>query len=227
MTKLGVLLWPQAPFDFGLTAGYHTYFQSRSGADNLEDGVYRRLLDLDGKLALASVCSVGSIDAPELALEVEGDALTNADLDHAAAQAGWLLGLEQDLAPFYSLAESDPAMRWLAERSYGLHVPHTGSVFEALVLAVLGQQIAAGVARMMRMLIIEAFGRSAEFGGQTYYAFPRPEIIRASSPEVLADHEADPGASRSTSTASPGRPWSRRLAWRPWGRWPRRKRCAG
>ena len=185
MTTLATSLWPQAPFDFDLTAGYHTYFQSRSGADNLEDGSYRRLLDLDGKLALASVRSVGSIGVPELTLEVEGRGLIGADLDCAAAQVGWLLGLEQDLAPFYSLAESDPVLGQVVERSHGLHVPHTGSVFEALVLAVLGQQISAKVARTMRMLIIEAFGRSGEFGGQTYYAFPRPEAIRASSPEVL------------------------------------------
>ncbi len=185
MSKLSASLKPTAPFDFNLTAGYHTYFQSRSGADTHEAGVYRRLLELDGKLALASVRSVGDTESPELALELEGDSLTSLDIEHATAQVGWLLGLDQDLALFYSMAQSDPTLARLAGQSHGLHVPHTGSVFEALVLAVLGQQIAAGVARMMRMLIIEAYGRNAIFGGQTYYAFPRPDVIWESTPEVL------------------------------------------
>ena len=69
-------LYPTPPFDFELTAGYHTYFQGRSGADNLDGGVYRRLLDLDGRLILASVSSTGTVDAPELALELRGEDIT-------------------------------------------------------------------------------------------------------------------------------------------------------
>ena len=46
MDRLTASITPVAPFDFELTAGYHTYFQSRYGTDTMEDGVYRRLLDL-------------------------------------------------------------------------------------------------------------------------------------------------------------------------------------
>ncbi len=185
MLTLTILLQPAAPFDFELTAGYHTYFQSRSGADNMDGGVYRRLLDLDGRLALASVRSTGSVDSPELTLEVCGDGLADADGEDAAAQVDWLLGARQELAPFYAVAESDPALSVLAGRFRGLHLPRTATLFEALILAILGQQISTSVARMMRMLIIERFGVSAEFDGVTYYAFPRPEAILSSSPEEL------------------------------------------
>ena len=185
MDKITATIRPRPPFDFDLTASYHTYFQSRYGADTMEDGVYRRLLDLNGKLALASVSSVGTTADPELTLEIQGDGLTPAVAERATGHVSWLLGTEQDLAPFYAAAKADPAMSKVVERFYGLHLPHTATVFESLVLGVLGQQISTSVARIIRTLLIETFGPSASFGGQTYYAFPRPETIWASSVEVL------------------------------------------
>ena len=185
MQTLTLRLYPIPPFDFELTAGYHTYFQARSGADSMDDGVYRRLLDLDGKLALASVRSTGSLDAPGIVVELDGDTLSDADEKRAASQLEWMLGTDQDLGPFYSLAASHPPLAGLAERFRGLHLPRTATLFESLVLAVLGQQISASVARAMRLLMIERFGERAEYDGAAYFAFPRPEAIAASSPEEL------------------------------------------
>ncbi len=185
MDRVSATIQPVAPFDFELTAGYHTYFQSRYGTDTMEDGVYRRLLDLGGKLVLASVRSSGTVDAPELAVELQGPDLGPDVVDLAKSRVSWLLGVDQDLSPFYSLGRADKAMAGLVEQFYGLHLPHTASAFEALVLAVLGQQISTSVARVIRTLLIETFGPSAEFDGETYYAFPRPEAIWASSPAEL------------------------------------------
>ena len=185
MDRLTATIRPVAPFDFELTAGYHTYFQSRYGTDTMEDGVYRRLLDLGDKLVLASVRSSGTVDAPELALELRGPELSPANVESATDRVSWLLGVDQDLAAFYELGKADEAMAGLVDKFYGLHLPHTATVFEALVLAVLGQQISTSVARIIRTLLIETFGPSAEFDGETYYAFPRPESIWASSPAEL------------------------------------------
>ena len=185
MDRLIASIKPVPPFNFELTAGYHTYFQSRYGTDTMEDSVYRRLLDLDDKLVLASVRSIGTLDAPELALELQGPELSPDDVESATDRVSWLLGVDQGLAPFYELGRADQAMAGLVEQFYGLHLPHTASVFEALVLAVLGQQISTSVARIIRTLLIETFGPSAEFDGETYYAFPRPASIWASSPAEL------------------------------------------
>ena len=81
--RLTATIRPAAPFNFELTAGYHTYFQSRYGTDTMEDGVYRRLLDLGDKLVLASVRSSGTVDAPELSLELQGPKLTQESVDLA------------------------------------------------------------------------------------------------------------------------------------------------
>ena len=185
MDRLTVSIKPVPPFNFELTAGYHTYFQSRYGTDTMEDGVYRRLIDLDDKLVLASVRSIGTLEAPELTLALQGPELNPDDVDSATDRVSWLLGVDQSRAPFYEWGRADQAMAGLVEQFYGLHLPHTASVFEALVLAVLGQQISTNVARIIRTLLIETFGPSAEFDGETYYAFPRPASIWASSPAEL------------------------------------------
>ena len=177
---------PVPPYDFALTAAYHTYFQERSGADVFDDGVYRRLLEFDaGRPALLSVRSTGSITAPELSLELAGDGLTAAHLSSAAAQAAWMLGTAQELAPFYERAATDPPLAGLVREFPGLHLPRTATLFEALALAILGQQIAASVARTLRRRLIETYGPAAQFGGETYYAFPRPATIAAAPPEQL------------------------------------------
>ncbi|PKB79244.1 MAG: hypothetical protein BZY88_14350 [SAR202 cluster bacterium Io17-Chloro-G9] len=176
---------PEAPFDFDLTAGYHTYFQGRYGTDSLEDGEYRRLLDLGDKLVLASVRSEGTIDAPELTVEFQGDGLTSEEAAKASSKVAWLLGTDQDLAPFYAMADTDPVMSSIAGRFRGLHLPHTASLFEALVLGIMGQQIATNVARIIRTLFIETYGPRQVFDGQTYYAFPRPEALLSATVEDL------------------------------------------
>ena len=193
MPTINLRLQPAPPFDFELTAGYHAYFQARSGADNVEGGVYRRLLDLDGRLVLVSVRSTGSVDSPELMLGLHGEGLSDADGELAAAQVRWMLGADQELAPFYALAESDPVLDGLARQFRGLHLPRTATLFEALTLAILGQQISASVARTLRTLLIERYGARyvtpAKAGGDgaTYCAFPRPEAILSATPEELRE----------------------------------------
>lgn len=176
-----------APFDFELTAGYHTYFQGRYGTDSLEDGIYRRLLDLDGNLVLAAVRSVGSIEAPELKIELQANHLTSDEAVTATSLVAWLLGTDQDLSAFYDQSWRDQAMSAIVERFYGLHLPHTATVFEALVLAILGQQIATNVARIIRTLMIETYGPHQDFDGETFYAFPRPQTLAALSVEKLRE----------------------------------------
>ena len=185
MDRISRNITPVAPFDFELTAGYLTYFQGRYATDSLVDGVYRRLLDLDGQLVLASVSSLGSLEKPELSVELQGEGLTSDNVEVATDKVAWILGVEQELGPFYASAQGDPAMAAITQRFYGLHMPHTASVFEALVLAILGQQIATNVARIIRTLLIETYGPRQSIDGETYYAFPRPETLAALRVEDL------------------------------------------
>lgn len=168
------VLHPEPPFDFDLTAGSHTYFRGTYGADMLEDGDYRRLLNIDGRLLLGHVRSTGTISEPALAVTVHGMQVSEMDLAAVSDIMGWNLGIDANMRGFYQYVREEPVLARISSQLHGLHPTRAVSVFEALVLAILGQQIAAAVARIVRTLLIETYGETLEVDGKTYHSFPTP-----------------------------------------------------
>ena len=177
-TTLVTTVRPVPPYDFELTAGQPNYSREQQfKTEEYVDGCYVRLLDLGDTVALANVRSVGTVDQPELSVELTGDDLTDADGDAAARQITWLLGCDQDLRPFYDAVTGDPVLADVVGDFYGYHNTRTASVYEALVQAVMGQQIATNVARIIRSLLVENYGVRATIAGREWYAFPRAESL--------------------------------------------------
>ena len=187
MDRAVITIEPRPPYDFDLTAAYATYFRGHYGTESFQDGAFRRLLDCRGRLCLVGVRSLGTVDSPLLEVEIEmADTSLDADVVSAVKrQVAWILGTDQDVVPFYRMAMNDSVVSSLAQGLRGLHVPHTASVYEGLVLAILGQQISSHAARMVRTLLIQTYGPLAEVSGVSYYAFPRPEAIAAAGVEGL------------------------------------------
>jgi len=177
-TTLTRVIKPTAPYDFYLTAGQPNYSRDQEfKTEDYIDGSYLRLLDLGERVALASVSSQGTADDPELAVTLNGEDLTDDDADRATKQISWLLGCDQDLKPFYDSVGDDPVLSEVVQQSYGYHNTRTASVFEALVQAVMGQQIATAVARIVRNLLIERYGVRGMVDDREWYAFPRAETL--------------------------------------------------
>ena len=185
MNRFTFNITPTAPYDFDLTVGSMTYFQSRHAADIFEDGTLRRVLSVSGKPALVSVRSVGSVDAPRLAVEVSGEYLTLAYADEAQRIVRRMLATEDDIAAFYEMALDDPNLAPMVRNMHGLRPTCAPTAYEALALAILGQQISTHVARMLRNLIIETYGDRITIGGETLYTFPRPQTIADAGVEGL------------------------------------------
>lgn len=93
-----------------------------------------------------------------------------------------LLGLHQDPVPFESRMAEDPLFAPLVKARPGLRVLLTATPFEALVWAILGQQINLPLAFWLRRRVIERYGAAAEEG---LIAHPRPEDLAAADPEEL------------------------------------------
>ena len=108
---------------------------------------------------------------------MEGDHEDPGVTEVAAQKVSWTLGTYTLLDKFYSMAEGDPALHKYTSQLYGLHPNHTPSIFEAIVVAITGQQIAAGVARIIRSLLIQEYGRHVTIDGQVYHLFPTPEAL--------------------------------------------------
>ena len=177
---------PVPPYDFELTAGQPNYSREQQfKTEEYVDGCYIRLLDLGETAVLAHVRSVGTVDEPELSLELTGADLTDTDVGRAAEQITWLLGCDQDLSPFYDAVSQDPVLADVVGDFYGYHNTRTATVYEALVQAVLGQQIATNVSRIIRSLLVENYGVRATIADREWYAFPRAESLATAEVEDL------------------------------------------
>ena len=177
-TTLTTSIFPVPPYDFELTAGQPNYSRDQEfKTEEYIDGNYIRLLDLGEKVVLASVSASGSADAPRLTVELTGEDLADEDVATASKQLTWLLGCDQDLRPFYDSVSADPVLAEVIRDFYGYHNTRTASVYEALVQAVMGQQIATAVARVVRNLLIQEYGIRATIRGRERYAFPRATAL--------------------------------------------------
>ncbi|MCS5501183.1 DNA-3-methyladenine glycosylase [Lysinibacillus sp. A4] len=94
--------------------------------------------------------------------------------------------LDNDLTPFYEMANTDPLLKISAQKFYGLRVIGIPDLFEALCWGVLGQQINLAFAYSLKRQFVESFGDSIEWNGKKYWVFPPYERIAQLEPTDLA-----------------------------------------
>lgn len=95
-----------------------------------------------------------------------------------------MLGLHQDPASFERAASKDPALGRLTQARPGLRVPLTADVWEALVWAILGQQVNLAFAYALRRALVARCGEPAPLGLRSH---PRPERLAALGVEDLTE----------------------------------------
>ena len=180
------LLLPRPPFRFDLALAY----LSRSPTEALdvvdaERGIYRRALHLAGRPRLLEVRAEGQPDRPALRVTLLGAPPVAAELDAAARAVERGFRIDEDVAALDTLALAEPRFGGLVQRLRGLRALLMPSPFEALVWAIIGQQINVAFAYRLKRVLVEAYGERLEQDGRTYHLFPRPERLAALEPEQL------------------------------------------
>jgi len=173
------------PFDFHLTVGHQTHFRGRAGADLYADDTYYRALRRgdDVLSAAATPLDDGRLEVRLLS----GD--DDADLAFVSAAMAHLLALDIDLGGFYALLAADPVLADAVGHLRGLRPPRAESVFEALVAAIIGQQISGNVARVIREGLVETYGSPIDADGYLLQAFPSPERLLDAGTDALRAHK--------------------------------------
>jgi DNA-3-methyladenine glycosylase II len=103
----------------------------------------------------------------------------------ATGLASWILSSDLDLRPLYQV--DDPVFAPLAERFWGLKPPRTATVFEALVIAIIEQQIGLQVANVLQNRLVMRLGPAVKFEELDFFAFPSPERLAGLEPQDLRD----------------------------------------
>jgi DNA-3-methyladenine glycosylase II len=169
-------LTPPRPYSLALTA--QRYWRFPDPVDRFDGKTYRRLLAVERGAVLATVEQTCGATNPKLRISLEG---AGADSPRARAAAERVakdaLGAGTDVGLFYRAARLDPLLAPLVRRFRGLRIAGYPSLWEALVTAVLSQQVNLSLAFGIRAHLATSFGRRRTIRGETFFAFPQPDRI--------------------------------------------------
>jgi len=185
--RRSVELEPKPPFDFPLALRYVATSPSAVLERVSSDGEYRRALRLAGQDVLLGVRSLGTTEKPRLLLQVYGEPVVGDDvLEAAITTVRRTFTLDVDVSEFLALAERDPIFGTLITCLHGIRPILIPDPFEALIWAVIGQQINVAFARKLKMALVELCGRHLSLPGiGNYLLSPEPEVIAALDIEQL------------------------------------------
>lgn len=147
------------------------------------EGEVVKLLKVEGELILCRVTSTG---------ETLNVAFLNTSPSQCARElvADYMVewfDLEQDLSGFMEMAGRDPVLKPFAERYEGMRILCIPDLFEALVWAILGQQINLTFAYTLKKRFVERYGESVIFNGSTHWLFPSCERVATLSIDELRE----------------------------------------
>lgn len=95
----------------------------------------------------------------------------------------WSLG--DDLQRCYRIFKDDPVMAPLLGRCRGLRMIRTPDLYEALLIAVVNQQVSVAAAESIRRRMNAALGDRMVSNGMTYTGYPSPRRLLAARPTTL------------------------------------------
>jgi DNA-3-methyladenine glycosylase II len=167
---------PETPFNFDLSA--KIFSNGDSQIQKYENGTYWQVICLNDMLVLVTVTSSGSVETPELTVDVKPDKnLDTGDAELVKKIVTTIFNLDFNLINFYVDMKEDRVMSSLIEQLRGLNSPTTPTFFEAIVSSIIEQQISLKAARSIETHMIKTFGDSLELDNKIYYAFPTPEKL--------------------------------------------------
>jgi DNA-3-methyladenine glycosylase II len=182
--RLRFTIVPRKPYSLGLTVEHFGRYPEV--VDVVVQGVYRRLLPVGGALLLLSVTQRGAPTRARLHVELQGSGARSAPARLIAEKLVLQgLGAALDVRPFYREFRDDPILGRPIRRCRGLRVACWPSVWEALVTAILSQQVNLSFAYSIRRELALAFGRRRRIDGQTFIAFPTPRRVARVTTEEL------------------------------------------
>lgn len=167
---------PFGPYSLVLTAQRYTRFADP--VDHFDGKTYRRLLALGRGTVLVAVEQGGGVSNPKLRVSLEGPTEGSSRARVAAQRlVDGALGAGADLRLFIRTAALDPLLAPVVRRFRGLRIAGYPSLWEALVTAVLSQQVNLSLAFGIRAHLATEFGRRRKVLGEMYCTFPVPEVI--------------------------------------------------
>jgi AraC family transcriptional regulator of adaptative response / DNA-3-methyladenine glycosylase II len=173
-SEIQLLLSYAPPYDW---AGILEFLAARSipGLEEIDNGRYRRTIELNGSHGLIEVGPAVGRNA--LAVTIRFPVLKA--LPSIVERIRVMFDLNADITQIGRELATDPQLAPLVHARPGLRVPGSWDGFEQAVRAVLGQQITVSAARQLGAVLIERFGTPIipAYGPSLKFVFPPAERL--------------------------------------------------
>ncbi len=178
---------PVSPYCFRLTVKKPAGWTLFTPFETYENQTLWSALHLDDMLVGVKLRSLGQTNRPLLRADVFTKIhLIAAKREAAEARLNDLLGVNDDLTPFYTLARNDPILKHVIEDLYGMHDTFSSSLFARATLAILLQMTGIKRSNQMMNCVITKYGQTAEFDGRHIRVWPTYKRISKLTPSALA-----------------------------------------
>jgi len=117
-------------------------------------------------------------------VKVQTDSLDKAEQNEVKERISWMLGLDQNFSSFYKATRAEPKLRHAKKLARG-RVLRSPTFFEDVVKTILTTNTLWAATIRMNLNLIATFGEP--LADSDSKAFPTPDRIAASSPEVLKE----------------------------------------
>ena len=117
-------------------------------------------------------------------VQVETEKLSNAEKYEAAEKVTWMFGLDMDFSEFYKAARKEAKLK-KAVRSASGRMLRSPTLYEDVVKTIFTTNTLWSGTKNMTQKLIASFGKPLPDSDKR--AFPKPDRIAASSPEVLKE----------------------------------------
>jgi len=177
-----------APYNFELALDYLRTSPS-TVAEVITNESYGRAVRLNGKPMLLTVSKSAAREArgcPALDVALAGPDVDERDTVAAMALVRRIFATEIDLAPLMEQSTGDPVFADLVRDYAGLRPVLIPDVFEAIVWAIIGQQINVQFAAKCKRALVERYGERLHLDGRDYLLFPEPEQLAEAREADLA-----------------------------------------
>lgn len=179
-----MIIHPNPPFNFDLST--KIFSNGDPQIQRYENGVYWHVIPLNKHQVLLEVRSVGTVENPELLVDIKTDySLNQQEIETVKGKIVSIFNLDFDLDEFYDGVRNDSVMNVLNSKLRGLNSTTTATFFEAIISSIIEQQISLKAARSIENRMIKKFADTIEVDGKVYYGFPNPEILSKLKKEDL------------------------------------------
>ena len=170
------------PYDFGFQLRHYVVAPEGREGDKLVEIV--RLSS--GDLVKVDVESRGTIEEPALLLTVSAQTdLTPSLIEEAATLIKWRLGLDDDLRPFYALADDDPVLAASIQHNFGAKAKSSFTMFDGVIDVICAQNTVFRRLYTMRANLAAAFGDPYRTSSSVYHASPTPQQLADASLDAI------------------------------------------